>query len=540
MAIAIGTTQRQLQAAARWLLLCVVVVGMLGWWQPGYRTWGAMTAGVLAVWTLWLCRRINIGDRGVTLNPAHAAWIVPVAVVIYQSAVAPVIGVSGGRGLSGALNMSLVFHVWLLATATMLCQELFAGPGCRLPATMICGAAMMAGPVVAMAMGPAVGDDGARSLGFVAMAGVALWLAALWPPAGADGPLAGERVTGERVTGERRDGAIRSMPARLAIIGVAVLAVGLLARLAPLAAAMSIAVVAAAMGVAAGRHPRRRIVLLAVAGLLGAAAIGAMWATGFMTALTKLTQPGHMLGAVVSVGLLGQGEQAYVDLPTNASGMATLIGLVGWGPTAWLVGVLVAAMAWTLLGGGKGVSSGDDASRLGRSIVWTVAAGLSAGALLSARGLNAPSATLAAAVTWSLLPATTTTGRWRRFGGLAVALALLGMLLVLGLSKLVGLASWISSAAGLEDWGMHVFAGFSLTLVFAWLAGANRLRWGVAAILLVALAGGGGELMQAAFSARTASISDWMAHVAGCAAATPLYLLAMGARWCESPDVRPS
>ena len=49
MAIPVGTTSRQLEWLARWLLAGVVVLALLTCWWPGYRSWGTVVAAEAAV-----------------------------------------------------------------------------------------------------------------------------------------------------------------------------------------------------------------------------------------------------------------------------------------------------------------------------------------------------------------------------------------------------------------------------------------------------------------------------------------------------------
>ena len=77
MAIPIGTTSKQLAVIARWMCAAVVIVGMLGWWWPGYRSWGGLTAGLLTVLAVWLLWRIVAGQNRVPGNAIHLALLVP-------------------------------------------------------------------------------------------------------------------------------------------------------------------------------------------------------------------------------------------------------------------------------------------------------------------------------------------------------------------------------------------------------------------------------------------------------------------------------
>ena len=73
--------------------------------------------------------------------------------------------------------------------------------------------------------------------------------------------------------------------------------------------------------------------------------------------------------------------------------------------------------------------------------------------------------------------------------------------------------------------------------VLVWMFGARRWWKGLAVVILAALLGGAGELLQrVATTWRNAELDDWTAHVAGCAVVSVLYLLCLALRRLESPD----
>jgi len=500
MAIPLGSTEKALTSIARWLLVSVIVAGMLNWWLPGYGIWGAFMVGILAVWTLWLCKGIVIGDSRLMWHPAYFALLGPASILVYHVlASGPGNGQQGPYGLADALNMSLVTHIWLLATGTLVCQELLAnGPQFQLVAG-ICGAAMMAGPLMAMKFGQATAPT--ASLAMAAFSGVAVWMAPMWC---SNGPKA-----------DRTD-SIYSGPIRIFVLGVAAIVLALLSLLAPLQAVVSIAVAGAVL-ILAGLSARRRLAI----------ALGTVCAVLAGTAIAFWPDwPGVPMGMSCP---LGGGEQALADLPADQTGLAVLLSATGWLGLGWAVAVTTLAL---------GILLTREPSRTGLwgRVVWTIASALSGWALLGKGGLSVPFLTLSACFVWGLLPGVV---GWnpRRVSGIFIAWSLVALTLLLGLSRLSGLIAWITSAYGGDDGNMHVFAGFFCALVLCWLTGARKLIWGLVAALFAALAGGGGELLQGGFSDRTASWSDWVAHLKGSAAGTALYIICMLAKWCESREV---
>jgi len=507
MAIPLGTTARNLQVIARWTLAALIVVGMCSWWLPGYRLWGTLTVGLLVVWVLWLCWKTHMGDRTMLLHPMYAVLAGPAVILIYHMAGSVMAGPSDEPGgLGGALNMSMILQFWLLALGVLVTQELMASVGKYIVVLSVCGAAMMAGPVLAMAYGPADACNGA--LGFVAFAGVAVWLTPLW-------------TSGEETSA--RANSLVSRPVRLIVIGLAVIVSVLLGRMVPAEAAASVCLGGVMVALAALRLAYRRKVILTVA-----VCVACIFAVLFW--LASVPWPGMPIGWT---NILGRGELAFESISVNRTGAEVLGAFVGWVGLALLAGGQALSAIYMLL------RRRTEGSYLGRAAALTTAALLAGCGLLASGGFSIPSVTLAAAFTFGLLPAAT--GRpSKRISGLALVVSFFVLMFLLGYVRHGGLSGWMSRALGGDDKSLHRVVGFLASLALAWLMGAGKVRWGLLAVAMVALAGGIGEALQGVLSGRSVQLQDWLAHLVGAGAALPLYLLCMAARWCESADARPA
>jgi len=152
-------------------------------------------------------------------------------------------------------------------------------------------------------------------------------------------------------------------------------------------------------------------------------------------------------------------------------------------------------------------------------------------------GLFVPAVTLGGALMWGMLPAMVGRPTRERSGATLLA-AILLLTVLLGISRTSGLVTWSTRAFGLGDKFRHGVIGFLLAEILAWLIGARRVWLGLAGIAIAAAAGGLGEMVQGMLrSGRSAEFADWIAHALGSAAAILPYLLCMGSRACESPDV---
>ncbi len=505
MAIPLGTTARQLSHLSRLSLAVVAVAGMLAWWWPSYRTWGAMGAALLVIWALWLCRQLVEGVHTVGGNPIYLALLAPTLVLA---------GHFGGSGLgrepeapwalAGAMDLSMLEQLALLALGMMLVQGLFSdrAKGVVLPA--VCGGAMMAGSVSVAVTGH--GGPVAGPLALVALAGVAIWLTPLW---------AGEHSAGGPVPywlGNRN--------VRLIWVGLAVIVGTAFAVWRPAEALLAVCAAAGMLLLCGLVFSGRRAVMLLLGLVLGALGGRLLW-SGLAL---KLPRP---------LSWFGQGEEAFGTVSAADSGVEVLSAAVGW---VGLVGCLACfglGLLWLIVRARL-----DGSNRPMTAALWATASLLTGGALLARGGLFVPAVTLATALTWGLLPAGLG-ARARYRPGWALLVLVVLMMGLLGLSRKAGLLVWASRSFGGGDTTLHSLTGFFLAMVLVWMLGRRRLWAGLAGIAVAALLGGVAEVLQAVASQRSLQLSDWVAHLFGVAAALPVYLLCLGARWAESEQVIP-
>lgn len=497
------------------MLAAVVLLGMLTWWWPAYRSWGTTAVGLLVVLVLWLLWRTVSADRTVPGHPIYGVLLIPVLILTAHLARAS-LAAAGGKGLllAGALDMSMIFQLALLALGVMLSQSLLPAAARHVSVLGVCGAAMMVGPAAAMVWGRA--QPVRTALAMLGFAGIGVWLSMLWgiglPAAGADGPApaAGHRWR------------------RIACVAVAVAAACGLTLVAPLQGVLAAGIVAGVLFLAGLVFPGRRIVLLTAGGGLTVAIVVALSAADWLrrAILQVLTRAGQ-------ARWLGAGEEAFREVSAADSGLVVLAGTIGWAGLAAFVAALAACVVWLMLHARRG-HLGDQA----RAILWVSASAAAGCALLSPGGPFIPAVTLATAFVWGLLPpmlgrpATRRSGAYLLGGTVLVAAAM-------GIAVRPGLAQWSARVFGLGDSFLHVVMGFLLGLLLAWLLGAKRWWLGLVGIALAGLAGGPGEALQYLLATRVAEFRDWLYHGLGSVSAAVPYLLCLAARWCESADAPP-
>ena len=507
MAIPTGTTSRQLHTLLGWILTGVVGIGMLTWWWPGYPTWGGVTMGLLLVWALWLTWRTLSGDGTVPGNPVHLALLGPAAILTYHLARSGLGTAAAKEGtLTGEINISMLFQIAALSLTVLLTQSLLVSVSGRGMHVSLCGAAMMGGSAAAMIWGHA--EPIPHSLAPLGLAGVAVWLTPLWTD---------DRASAITVTG------VLNSPSRLIRVTVAIVATCLLIQASPPRGVFLSAGAVGCVLLLAGLGSRRYRAVMLSAGILAACGCVLPLAMGLM----KL--PDFRL---LDLAWFGGGEQSIRHISSASGGVLVLLGSVGPVGLLWLVACLAVSLGWLLIRSGS-----IDSIRRWRAILWTTASALVGCSLLAGGGLVIPACTLAAGFVWGLLPAMLgRAGRPRN--GAIVLTCLAAMTVLLGLARKDGLVAWSVMSFGLADTFLHIVTGFILAMVVAWTLGRRSVALGLAGIAATALAGGVGELLQAVASLRTAEWRDWMNHSLGCAAAVVPYLLAMGARLCESDDAR--
>ncbi|MFW6061450.1 MAG: hypothetical protein ACOC93_01450 [Planctomycetota bacterium] len=492
MALPTGTTARQIRAIGCGMLAGGTAFAMLTWWAPGYGAWGGLAAALLTLLTVWLVWRTVSARRTVPGNPVYLLLLGPLAVASWQ-AVASVAGPAESLTADGWLPASMILHAGLLATAVLVAQSLLATRW----AVLVCAGALMLGGLTAAGWQQAP----PMPVALVGLTGAALWLS-----------VAGSREAFAAGLSVRRR-MWRVLPAVPGIVAGGVY--GVAVPRAGLAAAGTAGLLLTGCGLAAPR--RRWPQLLAGVALLPALAVVA-WAS--ITAEPVARPPA-----------LGWAERGFTEVWPGDAGWRVLLATTGWAGAGTVAVAGLVLLAWCC----RRISARET---LGG---YFAAAGaiLAGAALLSRGGLFLPAATLAAGLAWGLLPGGLGAPRRERTGA-AVLLLTLVVLTGLGLVRNAGLVSWIAVRFQLGDHFLHVVAGVLVALELGWLLGAKRIRGGLIGIALAAGAGLGAEIVQTIASDRSASWSDWWAHLAGCVVGGMLYLLAAGSRAAESPDVRPA
>jgi hypothetical protein len=518
MAIPTGTTSRQIDWLARWALTGMMILGMMAWWWPGYRSWGSAVAALTLVLALWLAARIVAGDRRVPGHPIHLVLLVPAGIMVLHLAPDILAAKPASPGpLEGALDVSQIYWLGLLSLGVLLAQSLLPRAASHTVVLGAAGAAMMLGPAAAILAGPAAPVRTALAL--LGFAGVGVWLTMLWG--------LGARRDPDAPTGAPTGAPAPHRLPRAACVIVATAAAAALAIAAPLQALLVAGIVAATLTAAGLVFHERRVTLLLAGGTLAVAVAAALSMVHWIRqALVEV------LTQAAQATPLGLGEEAFRQPAAADGGLAMLVGLAGWVGAAWFVGGLGACVVWMLFHARSG-RRGDQ----GRAIVWSASAGCAAAALIAPGGLFVPATALAAAFIFGLMPVMLGRPHTYRTGLLLLA-AIAAMMAMLGLAPQTGLFSWSLGHFGRSDTIVHIAMGFLAGMLLAWQMGTRRIWLGLAGIALAALLGGPAEVMQYLASDRSAELRDWLHHAMGSAAAAGPYLLCMLARGSESPDAR--
>lgn len=521
MGIPVGTTTRQLDSLARWMLAGLVVVAMLAWPRPSLIGWGALTIGLLTTLLLWLMSRTVAGDRTVPGHPVHWVLLGPAAILAYHLGRENMLLSSHPFSPTGAMNVSMLFQMCLLAVGVMLSQSLLPRAAEHIGVLSVCGGAMMLAPLAAIVMNGAAVEAMRHSLALLGFAGIGVWMSALW------GVGWRTEVWGDRSPPDASEA--RPMPTkwlRIVIIVVGAVAAAGLTWLSPQAAMFSVGVLGAGLMLGGLVFHQHRIVLL-VGGVV--LACGGLMVSGAVSGLARLvTQFSHN-------GPIGMGEAAFGRVDAASSGLSVLGWTIGWGGLCWMVGGWTLCVVWLMTHARR-----RRVTDRRRAVVWSTTTALSSCAILSVGGLFTPAMVVAAAFTWGLLPQML--GRPSRGrSGVVLLVVMVALGVVVGVANNRGLISWAMTAtlqSGRVDKWMHIAMGMTLTMMLAWLMGARRAWLGLVGILLATTVGGLGELMQRVFGKPT-DYQDVIAHLIGCGLGALPFLFCIGARWCESADVKP-
>ncbi len=483
-----------------------MALAMTAWWWPGDRTWGASAAGLMIVFALWLMWKTAAGDRTVDGGWIHVVLLGPAAIITWHLARTGLAALSADTpGLSGGLNVSMLFHIALAAIAIMLSGSLLGRARHSAVFMAVCGAAMIGGPAAAFYWQLAKTGPIHSAMALLGFGGVGLWLSALWPPSNDEtGEIAARRY---------------SWPVTVGRVAVAAVSAGFLTVCRPQDAAVAGVAGAAVLILAGVVLPDRRKALLGLGLTIGVC-------SGILAFVARPELPIIDLKAC---SWFGAGEQATVLVFAGDSGLVVLAATIGWIGVAWLVAGAGLCLLGALIAARRSPLTGQN-----RAAVWAAATAVASCALLAPGGLSSPAITMGVALMWGMFPAMSGLRVNRRHGVFLLA-ALAAVLIAMGLGRSPGLAQWSAIAYGADEDFLHAPTGFFLAMLLAWLTGARSVYLGLLGILLAAAAGGAGEALQYLVSPRGVEMHDWAYHAIGSATATVPYLLCMGSRLYESP-----
>ncbi|MFW6146609.1 MAG: hypothetical protein ACOC7R_04670 [Planctomycetota bacterium] len=503
MPVPLGTNAAHLKTIGRGGLLTVILLAPMTLMWPSVEGWTALGIAMTALLAVWLGYRALTGGTQVPGHWVQAALLSLWLLGTYHVLGGGVAAVDGpSRALGGQVEASLATQAGWIALLMLLTQDwLAAGRTASVVPTAL-GLAAIVGAFTGLLAGTRT--DGRLMLAMMGWTGAAM----LCRPVG--GRL--------KALGDADEPPWRRLGPRVRL-GVAAIAAAGLSVLCPSSVVLALAAAAVTLLIAAVLVRTGRLRYAAVA-VLAAALAGA-----HARDLGWLRLPAWPRGAA---GWIGRGGTALAETTPWTSDLALLIGIIGWGGVAWLVGCLLIGLALAMR-----TAIRNDLH--GRALLGGMTLVLAATAWLTPGGLFSPGVNVLFAVVWALGPMSL--GRqpplrsgWRVF---AVATALS---IVLALVGRIGLLAWMAVSLGRGDTLLHLFVGWIITQMLLWLLSGRRLAVPVAVGVGV-LTAGLGEVLQAVLSTRSAQWRDFIGHLEGTALAVILYLLVRLSLWSESPDL---
>jgi len=497
-----GLTARGLGWAVLVALAVLGVVGGAGLTWPAKSAWAALVLGVLGLWAGWLYWRTAMRDRDVS---GHALYpFLGAVVLILLGHLLAGGGVAPRAGRFQLLNgdISLLTRLLVLALLVLIAQDVFSRVGELRWGLTACGTVLAVGTLLRLLEEGKVAA--AASITLSGFAGVGMLLTPLLLPTPA-----------------------RAEPSALAAVRL---------RSAATVVRTAAAAVLAAMLLTA--QPEGGPALMAAIGATGAAML--LSAIFLRAHRPRLAALGTVLVIVAIVGAvrmgaslpgwlgrlkpLGTGRRV---VQPEASGALVLGFSAGWVGLALVAAGLVASLAWSLRAAG-----GADPDQQARSALWAAVAAVSGCALLGPGGLDVPSVTVTAALTWSLVPRMMA-HRVRRFHGLPVMVAFGVALAVLALEQRTTGTVWDVLARRYGNGAMHLFGTFMLAGVLFWQVRARRWWQALGCALGAGAIASAGELAQSHLSTRAAEWADVAWDFIGAAGALMAFLFLAGAMWVE-------
>jgi len=490
-------SHRLFEWTAMGLFVWLAMTG-LGLWRPGYHAWSLMAGGAGLLWTLLMFDDIARGVNHVRGNPIY--WpIFGCAVILAGHLLVdqylPQIETSR---LVGSVNVSMFFHLELIAMAILLAQRLAETPRCEKIFRDALGLVMMLGGSITVALTPP--GPGVATIWLIGASGVCIWIF----------PLT-RAVVRDSVKFHFSD---LSPIAKLKLLLRLVVGVGAFSLLVIISDALCLKILLGCVGITALLYISARLdSKLARAGVV---------AVIFVSIVGLSISP----KLLVSAGPVGLGEKGFSLVSASDGGLSVLAATTG--PVGVSL-VLLGALSIAAVGLRRVRQASPE--KLKSAALWVLATCLASAGLASPGGLFSPAEVVALAVVWGFWPIILGRNVHKPRSAwflLASVLALGGLVAVV---RSPGLLGAMGRASGLGDKGQHFLAGFLVSTVVVWIMGRRWWWLGVAGLVLAACAGGVAELMQKEFSTtRGVELADWEAHAIGSATAGLIFVVAIAYR----------
>ena len=469
--------------------------------QVGYLAWSYITTGLLLTWVIWMIGGIIWKTNNVPGNPVYVFILSLAGIFAWHLIADQYVPQIPKSGLFGSVNMSMLFHLVLIALSVLLSQCFFGygSPPKRL--LDVIAVVMMAGTLVITFRGHL---ETVNAPGVLCFCGICIWLV----------PLT-RRKRVEKTPFPEPGLLDKTRYVVRLFVAVLVLAGLLIAT--------------------QGRE------------ILWGAAVGCLPVIAYLTRRRSkplLAKFIIALGVVVTIaaGLIvasrdsipispvGMGEKGFCFVSAGDSGFSLIMATTGYiGMSCFAIGTVGLAL-WSLFRT-RYVSGGASV----RATLWVAAVLFSTAALLVPGGYVNPVNVIVFGFVWGLLPRMT--GVTPKFRSVWIpGLVVMCVVITAGVVSNSGL---LMKMCTLHHWGdkaLHFFGGGVLGMLMGWWFGAKRRWLGVVGIITAALIGGAGELGQKLFATRAFEWADWKYHSMGVAVALALYILAMGCCLVMTPQ----
>ncbi|MCK5114076.1 MAG: hypothetical protein KAR11_04865 [Phycisphaerae bacterium] len=479
------------------MLQCVLIR------QTGYIPWSYITTGLLITWIVWMVGGIIWKTNRVPGNQVYVFILSLAGVFTWHLIADQYIPRVSKSGLLGSVNMSMLFHLVLLALSVLLSQCFFGyGAPPRRILDVIAGI-IMGGTLAVTFRGY---SEAINAPGVLCLCGVCIWLVGL---------TRRKRVT--KVTTLFTE--VRPFDRTRNIIRIAI----------------PILVVATLLVATSGKE----IIWIAAAGCLPVLAYlirrkkSALLARGiivFGVVATVVTGLIMAMADGIPVSAFGMGEKGFCYVSAGGSGFSLITATTGFvGMSCFAIGTVGLAL-WSLFRA-RYASGGGSL----RATLWVAAVLFSTVALLVPGGYVNPVNVIVFGFVWGLLPRMTgVTPKFRPawIPGLAVMCVVISA----GVVANSGLLIKMSMLHQWRDKCLHLFGGMVLGVLLSWWLGSRRRWLGVVGLVVAVLIGGAGELGQKLFTTRAFEWADWKFHAMGVAIAALLYTIAMGCCLVMTPQ----